>query len=70
MPLQRYANTPVCLKMFRAEVEDIVADDYGKSGLLHQISRSLFEIQDWIINVNLAVIYLLTKFYIKHSHNY
>ena len=39
--------------------------------LLIQNNLSLLEIQNWLIDVNLAIIYLLTNFYIeKNSQNY
>ena len=33
--------------------------------LLHHNSLGLLEIQEWLIDVNLAITYLLTNFYIK-----
>ena len=39
--------------------------------LLHHTSFGLLEIQEWLIDVNLATLYLLTDFYIKkNSQNY
>ena len=39
--------------------------------LLNQNNLSLLEIQKWLIDVNLAITYLLTNFYIKkYSQNY
>ena len=35
--------------------------------LLNQNNLSLLEIQEWLIDVNLAITYLLTNFYIKKN---
>ena len=35
--------------------------------LLHQNSVCLLEILEWLIDVNLAITYLLTNFYIKKN---
>ena len=35
--------------------------------LLNQNKVSLLEIQEWFIDVNLAITYLLTNFYIKEN---
>ena len=34
---------------------------------LHQNSFDLLEMQEWLIDVNLAITYLLTNFYIKKN---
>ena len=45
----------------------IIADDYG----ILQNSLCLHEINEWLFDVNLAITYLLTNFYIKkNSQNY
>ena len=35
--------------------------------ILNQNSLGLLEIQEWLIDVNLAIIYILTNFYIKKN---
>ena len=39
----------------------------GYCALLNQYNLSLLEIQKWLTDVNLAITYLLTNFYIKKN---
>ena len=49
----------------------MAADDMAYCELVLQNSSSLLEIPGWLNNVNLAIVYLLTNFYIKeNSKNY
>ena len=49
----------------------MVADDYGIFDLLLHNNSSLLEILGWLIDVNLAIVYLMTNFFFKkNSQNY
>ena len=59
-------------KLFRVEIRDeqvydIVADDYGILWTIALEKLQLLEKQEWLIDVNLAIIYLLTNLYSKKN---
>ena len=62
--------------MFRVEVgdkqvHDMVADDMAYCDLLLHNNLSLLEIIGWLIDVNPAIVYLMTNFFFKkNSQNY
>ena len=45
----------------------MVADDMACCELLHQHCSSLLEILGWLIDVNLAIVYVPTNFFIKKN---
>ena len=64
-------NKPFFSKMFRVEVRDkqVYDNSAGDYGILNRNKLSLLEIQEWLIDVNLAIKYLLTNFYINKNYH-